>query len=431
MKKPSFEIPKNPLLETATKLIQKPEWLEAIERQKQLFDIGLPMHSMLVEYSNILSCTPVHLTGLKGLTTGLKTYNCLLDINAFNPNEHIAGIQAMLTSVADSFSTRIPHSWKIMRLHALSALELETASILKAAETELPFTMHSLQIVNSLQSLTSLHPSTLVQIDKVLASSRLIKDYTSLVERQYIQIQRNIECSTTRLKIIDIATDLLQDQLVSAAQYTESEYVKESIFEEIPLANARTGIQFIPSYLGYTFPENAEYDLYEEFAKSMISKILNSGKQILHKITNINELRMATGQTEIFTPTTKVYTAVQCLLTSFSTDDITFGSVIDSLYMLIYEGSGGAKRIREVLTDTECTILWNIKHIRTDFRHDIEHGDEKKYLAKKRQIGRAYQTICGKPRPLKQKDWVTAHFMLFKQVDELLQSIIDKLSAAC
>ena len=140
---------------------------------------------------------------------------------------------------------------------------------------------------------------------------------------------------------------------------------------------------------------------------------------------------MATGQTEIFTPTTKVYTAVQCLLTSFSTDDITFGSVIDSLYMLIYEGSGGAKRIREVLTDTECTILWNIKHIRTDFRHDIEHGDEKKYLAKKRQIGRAYQTICGKPRPLKQKDWVTAHFMLFKQVDELLQSIIDKLSAAC
>lgn len=118
------------------------------------------------------------------------------------------------------------------------------------------------------------------------------------------------------------------------------------------------------------------------------------------------------------------------MLTSFSTDDKTFGCVVDSLYMLIYEGSGSAKRILEVLSDSECTTLWNIKHIRTDFRHDIEHGDEKKYLAKKQEIGCAYQAICGKLRPLKQKDWVAAHAMLFKHVDEFLQSIIDKLSVA-
>lgn len=433
MKKVLFESPENPFLEIMKKLnslTQKSEWLEAVKQQR-LFDVGSPLCSMLTEYSHILSCTPSSLTDLKGLTAGLNTYNYLLDIHMFNPIDHINGMQAMLTSVADSLSAYMPHSCETMKLSTLGALELETASILKAAEIDLPFAMHSLQIANSLQCFTSLDSGVLSQIDEVLASSRLIKDYTLLVERQHIQIQRNAECSSKRLKIIEIATGILQDQLVSAAQYAESECAKEDISEEIPLANARTGIQFIPSYLGYTFQENAEYDLEEEFSKSMISKILNSGKEILHKIEYINELRTATGQALIFKPTTKAYTAIPCLVTSFSTDNKTFGCVVDSLYMLIYEGSGDAKRILEVLSDNECTTLWNIKHIRTDFRHDTEHGDEKKYLAKKQKIGRAYQAICGKPRPLKQKDWVTAHSVLFKQVDELLQSIIDKLSVTC
>ena len=49
MKKSLFEIPDSPFLETSRKLnnlIQKPEWLEAIERQQRLFDVGSPMRSM-------------------------------------------------------------------------------------------------------------------------------------------------------------------------------------------------------------------------------------------------------------------------------------------------------------------------------------------------------------------------------------------------
>lgn len=434
MKKVLFESPENPFLEIMRKfnsLTQKSEWLEAVERQQRLFDVRSPLCSMVTEYSHILSCTPSSLTDLKGLIAGLNTYNYWLDIHAFNPDEHIAGMQAMLVSMADSLSACTPCLYETLNLSAVNELECETARILKAEKVEIPFAMHSLQIADSLQHLNSLHPNSLSQIDEALASSRLIRDYTSLVERQHIQIQKHVESSATRLKVIAIATGLLQDQMVSAAEYAESGCAREDISEESPLANARTGIQFIPSYLGYTFQENSGYDLDEEFAKSMISKILTSGKEIPRKIEYINELRMATGQEPIFKPTTKAYTSTQCLLTAFSTDDVTFGCVIDSLYMLIYEGSGSAKRILEVLSDSECTILWNIKHIRTDFRHDIEHGNKKGYLAKKQEIGRAYQAICGKPRPFKQKDWVTAHSVLFKQVDELLQSIIDKLSVSC
>ena len=433
MKKSLLGLPDKPFLETERRLnslIKKPEWLETVERQQRLFDVGTPMRSMVTECSNILSCLPSHLTDLKGITAGLNTYSYLLDIYAFNPNEHIAGMQAILASVADRLSIYTPRLYETLNLPALNVLECETASKLKDAEINLPFAMHSLRIADCLQGLNSLCSSALPQIDEALASSRLLKDYASLVKRQHSQIQRDVESCAARLKVIEIATDLLQDQITSAAQYAESECDSEDVPDEISIADARTGIQFIPSYLGYTFREDTGYDLDEEFAKSMVSKILTSGKEIPQKIQYINELRMATGQTPIFKPTTKAYTAIQCLLTSFSTDNITFGCVIDSLYMLIYEGSGGAKRILEVLSDDECMTLWNIKHIRTDFRHDIEHGDEKKYLAKKQQIGCAYQAMCGKLKPSKQKDWVTAHSTLYKQVDELLQSIIDKLSNA-
>lgn len=433
MKKSLLGLPDKPFLETERRLnslIQKPEWLEAVERQQQLMDFGAPIRSMLTGFSDRLSCFSSNLADLKGLTAGLNTYNHLLDIHTFNPSEDITGIQAMLTSMADRISACTPRLYETLNLSALNILECETASILKAAEINLPFALHSLQIADILQGIGSLDVGILPQIDETLASSRLVRDYTSLVERQHIQIQKDVEHSATRLKVIEIATNLLQDQIASAVQYAESESDSEDVHEEIPLTDVRTGIQFIPSYLGYTFRENAGYDLDEEFAKSAVSKIWNSGKEIPQKIEYINELCMAVGKDSIFKPTSKTYTAVQCLLTSFSVDDKTFGCVIDSLYMLLYEGSGHAMRILDALPDAECTTLWNIKHIRTDFRHDIEHGDEKKYLAKKKLIGYAYQSICGKARPLKQKDWVTAHSTLFEQVDDFLQSIIDKLSVA-
>ena len=433
MKKYPYEIPYSSVLETTGRLnnlIQKPEWLEAVERQQQLMDFGAPIRSMLTEFSDRISFFSSNLADLKGLTAGLNTYSHLLDIHTFNPSEDITGIQATLTSMADRISACTPRLYETLNLPALNVLECETASILKAAEINLPFALHSLQIADILQGIGSLDVGIVPQIDETLASSRLVRDYTSLVERQHIQIQKNVEHSATRLKVIEIATNLLQDQIASAVQYAESESDSEDVREEISLTDVRTGIQFIPSYLGYTFRENAGYDLDEEFAKSAVSKIWNSGKEIPQKIEYINELCMAVGRTPVFKPTTKAYTAIQCLLTSFSADDITFGCVIDSLYMLIYEGSGSAKRILEILSDDECVTLWNIKHIRTDFRHDIEHGDEKKYLAKKKLIGSAYQSICGKARPLKQKDWVTAHSVLFEQVNDFLQSIIDKLSVA-
>ena len=185
----------------------------------------------------------------------------------------------------------------------------------------------------------------------------------------------------------------------------------------------------MPIYLGYALRDDSSYDLEEEYAKSAMGKIADGGKNIALKLQHINELKMAMGEEPMFKPTNKMYTAISCLTSSFCVDQSTFGNVIDSLYMLIYEGSGDAKRILQVLSDVECAPLWDIKHLRTDCRHDIEHGSEAEIKKKKRNIGKAYQTICGKLKPLKQKEWVAAHCNLFVNVNAFLDSIIEKLTS--
>ena len=88
--------------------------------------------------------------------------------------------------------------------------------------------------------------------------------------------------------------------------------------------------------------------------------------------------------------------------------------------------SGYAARILKILKDEECATLWNIKHLRTDFRHDYEHGKEREIRNKKKLIADAYQKNCGMKKPIRQKEWVSAHHNLFMAVDEFLDLIIDR-----
>lgn len=58
-----------------------------------------------------------------------------------------------------------------------------------------------------------------------------------------------------------------------------------------------------------------------------------------------------------------------------------------------------ASRFLKILKNEERETLWNIKHLRTDFRHDYEHGKEKDIRNKKKLIADAYQKTCGMQKP--------------------------------
>ena len=408
-------------------VIKTPKWIEVTNRQQQIFNSGIAMAASL---QTAISVLPVKTMVLNSCTSGLNTFKYALDTTKFDPVIHTPAWQQNISSVISALSASMPNTTKIMDFPRLNAFECETAKVLNSAGISTQMIMPSLQIMESLQSFAHISSSISTKVDMVLATSQLLTTYSALVEKQYTQIQKDITNSTKHLQVIELATKLVQDQIISTGNYIASEavHIDEEIHEENISSNTKTIIQYIPAYLGYALRDNSNYDLEEELNKSIILQISENGKNLVTKIQYINELRVAQGEEYVFKPTNKMFTASSCLTTSLAVDQSTFGNVIDSLYMLIYEGSGYAKRILGVLTDEESTTLWDIKKLRTDFRHDIEHGTEKDIQKKEREIGNAYKTLCGKARPLKQKDWVTTQYNLFLKVNELLDLIIEKIS---
>lgn len=410
----------------------KPKWIETISRSQSLLNSntyltgateGLKVFSVALETQRLKSI---------GAISGLNVFQShMLDVSKFNPQLHNESYTRILSSVAETLSISTPLTIKALNISRIGMLECGTAAVMKTAKILTNMPVSSLQLMETLRPLASLSIESRGKLDGILSTSHLLKAYSSFVLGQHKSIQRDSESTHKRLKMIEIATDMVQDHISSVCDYVieEEQNDKDDVNDDLQVQKSKTAIQYIPSYLGYALKDDATCDLEEEFQKSMIYKIIAGGKEIVTKIEYINDLYLTKGKKELFTPTNKTFKAVSCLSSAFSVDELTFGTIIDSLYMLLYEGSGEAKRIREVLNDSECNPLWNIKHIRTDFRHDIEHGDEKQYLKKKQLIGAAYKDICGKNKPLKQKDWVTAHCNLFDRVNEFLDLMIEKIAA--
>lgn len=350
-----------------------------------------------------------------------------LETAKFDFGGHARLLEKTFSQARVSLDKSMPGIITALNVYKLNALEATTAQTLHSAGISTKMIAPSLQIAASLNKIVSLESTKLKNLDATLAISPALKTFSSLVAKQQKYIQKDVLEYDKRLKVIELATNMMQEHLHSVCTYAGESDVSEL---EIPteIANAKTAVQYVPVYLGYALANNSRYDLEEEFEKSMPSLIIQCGKNIAEKIVYINEVCAAKGICEIFKPTTKSLTAISQLTTAFAIDSNTFGTVTDSLYFLLYEGSGDAKRILDFLSDEECSPLWNIKHLRTDFRHDVDHGKSSDIKKKKIAIGKAYHEICGMLRPLKQKDWVNAHHNLFIKTDAFLDLLISKLN---
>jgi hypothetical protein len=68
---------------------------------------------------------------------------------------------------------------------------------------------------------------------------------------------------------------------------------------------------------------------------------------------------------------------------------------IDALYKIFYEGSGTLKRIPTSKIN-DNSIFIEIKHLRTDVFHDVEHGKHQDIKKKKKIISDIYYKYCAK-----------------------------------
>ena len=146
-----------------------------------------------------------------------------------------------------------------------------------------------------------------------------------------------------------------------------------------------------PEFQKYFELQDSELELIELKRKETIR---NLSDELLEEITDINSIYKAINQEDLFKNTNEnLKNSVK--ISKPVSDNEQFQKLIDSLYKLIYEGSGSLARVpKELLLDE--SIYFDIKHLRTDFFHDVEHGKEKKIKNKQEVIVNIYKKYTGK-----------------------------------
>jgi hypothetical protein len=116
------------------------------------------------------------------------------------------------------------------------------------------------------------------------------------------------------------------------------------------------------------------------------------------------------------------------------TNKIDFGSFIDCLYWLFYEGAGSDK-LRFLaqhggpLVDGECKVIWDIKILRNKlYRHDPDHGDQASIKGSYRSLGEALGRLGFAHQPYNASHYRSLHRALVRQVVVFLSQLIEKLS---
>ena len=104
-----------------------------------------------------------------------------------------------------------------------------------------------------------------------------------------------------------------------------------------------------------------------------------------------------------------------------STQD-EFGIIIDGLYDFFYENLSRIKEVvpEEVVRNDAVFQLFHVKNMRTDLRHDYEHGSDGDIRKANRKIGDSYSHYAGRPVLLSSSDFMKVQDGLYNEFDILV-----------
>ena len=190
----------------------------------------------------------------------------------------------------------------------------------------------------------------------------------------------------------------------------------------------------IPQEIGYSKREDSQVDVNDAFSNSKSVNITSLGKQIVDGILYINREQSDRGGKEVFKYTGKTVPFLIYLGNGVCRNEEDFGCIIDNLYFLIYEnlerikdyiGKGNNKEgDSKIRSEAVYDCVFRIKDIRSDLRHDLEHGDKNKIEKKQQDVNDAYKHYSHK-RPRKEKEFKDFQFNLYNDVVALINHLQD------
>lgn len=186
----------------------------------------------------------------------------------------------------------------------------------------------------------------------------------------------------------------LAEQIELGQSATDSDYV---MFQRSVNANikgaARTRQEIMLRKLLRIAPKLAEVFDPSIIAESGVSgRVGTLAESIVQLVGQLNGLYAAKNGEDLFKATTKTAQAFLNIRKPIK-DRQSYGVLIDDLYFLFRESTG-----------TRLGATWpqsfaDVNNLRTDIRHDVDHGDASKVRAKRRKSGNTFSQYAGGGTP--------------------------------
>lgn len=270
--------------------------------------------------------------------------------------------------------------------------------------------------------------------DDLLSSARLVDDYCSLAVRQHELLQKSADSAEVawRLNLLDAASKYVDRQIdwsLGFADAIANEEITES--DEEASDAGPTALSLLPTHIGYTHRDGLSPS--EGLEESLVVIITEKGKRIADNVLMINQLRLDAGEDRVFGMSETVVRAMFNLSGTVCSTEEQFGKIVDALFFVFYEnikhikcliGNGDEQEgDRLVRQGGIYQCLFDIKTIRNDYRHDLDHGKPDEIRKKLKSVGDCYKKYCGN-RPQKPRDFKKLQERIYDGVIQLEEKLI-------
>lgn len=309
-------------------------------------------------------------------------------------------------------------------------------SVLAALENKTSLLAHNngiakiTSVATQISSITGILASQTDYIKELIAPKTMLTDLQAIATQAHTAIEATGRLSAWQLGVIDIASLMVDRQVNWASKICSSEFSitpLSKIEDNIEVKPRLNVIALLPEELKREKEKKVDATPEEALVKSPAYRISEKGKRLIDKVVAINKICERKGRERLFKYTGATMRAAAAIGGTICQTEETFGGIIDDFYEVFYEN---IEHIKAIVTDEvvrnedvyQC--IFRVKHMRTDLRHDYDHGKEKDIRNKDMAIGDSYMHYAGKPVLITSSDYLTTQDKLYDEFDVLADHLL-------
>ena len=309
-------------------------------------------------------------------------------------------------------------------------------SVLAALENKTSLLAHNngiakiTSVATQISSITGILASQTDYIKELIAPKTMLTDLQAIATQAHTAIEATGRLSAWQLGIIDTASLMVDRHVNWASKICSSEFSitpLSKIEDNIEVKPRINVIALLPEELKREKEKKVDATPEEALVKSPAYRISEKGKRLIDKVVAINKICERKGRERLFKYTGATMRAAAAIGGTICQTEETFGGIIDDFYEVFYEN---IEHIKAIVTDEvvrnedvyQC--IFRVKHMRTDLRHDYDHGKEKDIRNKDIAIGDSYMHYAGKPVLITSSDYLTTQDKLYDEFDVLADHLL-------